>query len=405
MIFFSLNGRESTLTDSNLYPTKMSTCSAFTLSGNTCKNTRGLVGGLCSKHRNALFPSYGGCEALLVKGARKGQSCGAKTSSDVKFCKRHLVSSKAPAQTASFVGMLFKIEEDGEYKISLFGSFATVEACRVVAEEIMKSFDEKAEEVDMPTVNDCVASWSLGQNIQVGIVKVMPRNPLVGSPPSPKAPLVGSPPSLKAPLVGSLPSLKAPSASPPKPVAKKTAKTPCAFILSKGKRKGLECGKSATFDGYCSKHKSVPPPTPTPTFVSTPAPEIGDLMVEAVEKTYFSAQASLTLTDASPPVYTKSHLDIADTNEVAFTHKKETIFVHFDVILPEDKANFECTLSDGSLLRRADEKFILTKQDKIFKGAVLYEAYKSIIKEMCFDVSIERIYYTGKSLRVETADN
>lgn len=406
-------------------------CSAFALNGNPCKNFRGLIEGLCSKHRTDN-DQVENCTALLTKGARKGQACGARAVSlESQLCKRHATASVVTkVQSSSYVGMLFKIEENGEHMMSLFGSFPTMEACVVVGKETLESFEGKAEEIEMPTVSGCVASWAIGENIQVCVVKIAPHNPTVAAP------------------------RESPKASPQKPkpkVAKKASVPvqPCAFIITRGKRKGDECGKKATVSGFCTKHQPA---------AATPKPSaMDDLLVEGieVEKHYFSSPqipptpptsvarddspaATLKLSPNQTPLSTRDLLEdlnktplaspdidaqnllpetlnaspafptfdaILDTDDVAFVHRKENLTLFFDVILPEEKAQYELTLKDGTHLERMDEKFILSRPDKTFKGATLYEAYNNVIRDMDFDVSIVKVYYTGKSVRVDTADN
>jgi hypothetical protein len=386
----------------------MSTCIATTVSGSRCKNGRGLVNELCAKHRNYSSSPSVSCEALLVKGARKGQTCGATASTATKLCKRHVKSKivvKKPAKTTSYIGMLF-VNSDEKHNVSVFGPFDSVDSCKDVAMETLSEFSGDIVAVeDYNTVENCVLCWTIGENVQVCVVKIEPKNPMKP---------ISTPPTAE--------EVKEELRETPLPTTPR-ANSNCSFIITRGVNKGNACGKTATSGPFCSKHKSkigflteveqiITDNSPQKSkFPSSSAPTPNE--VPALEDVLYDLPvdeelpASPTLSITSDTTASSSNSDrypIPDEDDYIIAHKKTKLTIYADVNC-DDCKDLDIQLDSETSLTKKGSKYILRREDRTFTGRSVYEASKYIIENLESDIRLDTITFNGQTIHLNTLDN
>lgn len=387
----------------------MSTCIAITVSGSRCKNSRGLINELCTKHRNASSSPMVSCEALLVKGARKGQACGATASAATALCKRHNKSKivlKKPAKMVSYVGMLFANSAAEEHKVSVFGPFDNVDACKDVAMETLNGFSGEIVVVeDYKNVENCTMCWTIGEDVQVCVVKIEPKNPMRSTPAAEE-------------------EVKEEHQETPAPTPK--ARASCSFIITRGVNKGNACGKKATSDSFCSKHKgkigflteveqiitenspqkSKFTPNDMPALDDAPiTPAIEDFLYDLPMEEEFSTSPTMSITSDTASSSSKSNRhSIPNEDDYIITHKKTKLTIYADVN-SDDCKDLDIQLDAETSLTKKGSKYILLREDRTFTARSIYEASKYIIENLESDIRLDTITFDGQSIHLNTLDN
>lgn len=72
-------------------------CEKIRLNGNRCNNNKDVGLKYCTEHSFRKIKIYGECEAVLIRGRRKGEKCGVRTLPNIKYCGNHKPNQNIPS--------------------------------------------------------------------------------------------------------------------------------------------------------------------------------------------------------------------------------------------------------------------------------------------------------------------